>query len=101
MTHFWDTERGFKLHRTHLIESLGANVQMSCNEQHVVQQNNFLPGLLFMSRDRTLACGWDSMLMDVSLLFPCSGVSLLQVLFVMERDAGSSLEAYLVSDPGV
>lgn len=28
----------------------------------------------------------------------CSGVSLLQVLFVMERDAGTGLEAYLVSD---
>lgn len=34
-------------------------------------------------------------------LLACSGVSMFQVLFVMERDAGSSLEAYLSSDLGV
>lgn len=48
-----------------------------------------------------IGSGWGSMLMDSSLLVLCllwsrpapgSGV--------MERDAGSSLEAYLVSDQG-
>lgn len=45
MTHIWDSD-GPKLYRAPLIASLGSIVQIKCDEQHIVQQNNFLPGLL-------------------------------------------------------
>ena len=34
------------------------------------------------------------------VVFAFSGISLLRDLWMMKRDAGSSLEAYLVSDQG-
>lgn len=43
----------FELQCTHLMESLEASLEISCNEQHVVQQNKFLLGLLCVQRQHT------------------------------------------------